>query len=510
MSWTAGYVTDLNYTYGYYRELNPALLRLACIHAGIAPPPAPLDYLELGFGQGVSINIHAAAFAGTYWGIDFIPAQAVQARALAAASGSGAVLLDDSFQEFAARTDLPEFDVIALHGIWSWVSADSRRTIVDIIRRRLKPGGIVYLSYNCFPAFAAVVPLRHLLTLHAELAGSAAAGTVGNIDAALSFAKSLADAGAHYFRANASVADWLKLLLGQDRHYVAHEYFNREWTVMPFSDVARALDDAKLAFVGSAHLLDQIDAFNLRPEWQKILGDIRHPVLRQSARDYLLNQQFRRDIFSKGGQPLSALARAEALREQSFALTARPEDIPLKASGALGELPLDERVCRPLIEALAEANYAPRSLGDLASRPVFRNTQFGDLVTALMTLVGAGHVHPAQSVSKPAHERCAALNRYFFQRARTGSELTTVASPVTGTGISVDPFQLLFLLALQTGKKTPADQASFVWDILAAQGQRLMRNNQPLATPEDNIAELTRHAAQFATRLPLLNALGVA
>jgi len=510
MSWTAGYVTDLNYTYGYYRELNPALLRLACVNAGVAPPAAPLDYLELGFGQGVSINVHAAAFAGAYWGIDFIPAQAAHARALAAASGSGAVLLDDSFHDFAARSDLPEFDVIALHGIWSWISDDSRRTIVDLIRRRLKPGGLLYLSYNCFPAFAAAVPLRHLLTLHAELAGSVASGTAGNIEGALAFAQRLADAGAHYFRANTAVAEWLKTMQGQDRAYLAHEYFNRDWRVMPFSEVARELDEAKLSFVGSAHLIDQIDVFNIRPEWQKILADIRHPVLRQSVRDYLLNQQFRRDIFVKGPRPMSALERTEALRNQPFALTARPEDVPLKAAGILGEIPLDEKLYRPLIDALAGNGFAPKSLGDLAGLPALRDTPFADVATAVLTLVGGGHVHPAQPVTKPARDRCSALNRYLCQRARTGTAVMALASPVTGTGIPIDVFQQLFLLAIQNDRKAVADQAAFVWDVLAAQGQRLMRDNQPLPSAQDNIAELTKHATQFATRLPLLKALGVA
>src|SRR5437879_4375184 len=101
MSWSSGYVSDVNYTYGYYRELNPALLRLACLGAGIVPPPAgPLNYLELGYGQGLSVNIHAAAFAGEFWGTDFIPAQAAHARALTDASRSGAVLVDDSFADF--------------------------------------------------------------------------------------------------------------------------------------------------------------------------------------------------------------------------------------------------------------------------------------------------------------------------------------------------------------------------------------------------------------------------
>jgi SAM-dependent methyltransferase len=512
MSWTAGYVTDINYTYGYYRELNPALLRLACINAGYAAPPAgSLNYLELGFGQGLAINAHAAAFQGEYWGLDFIPAQAAHARALAAAAGSGAVLLDDSFQEFAARTDVPEFDVIALHGIWSWVSDEARRAIVDILRRRLKVGGIAYISYNCFPAWAQTVPLRHLLTLHAELAGSESAGTIRNIDAALAFAQRVVDAGAHYFMVNSGAADRLKTLAGQERHYLAHEYFNRDWTVMPFADVARQLDQAKLTYVASAHLVDQIDAANLRPEWQQMLGEIEHPVLRQSVRDFLTNQQFRRDIYVKGPRPLSALDRIEALRDQSFVLTTRPEDIQLRVTGSLGSIPLDERICRPLIDGLFAQDYAPKTLGELAAGPGLREMPIAEHAAVLMILAGMGHVHPAQAVTKEARERCAALNRHLCERARSNSDIGTLVSPVTGAGIAVENFQQLFLLAAQHGRKTTAEQAAFTWDILAQQGKRLFKQGQPLSSPEDCIAELTAHATQFAeTRLPLLRALGVA
>lgn len=93
--WTAGYVTELEYTYGYYRELSPSLLRLACLSAGVAPPSTKqLNYLELGYGQGLSINIHAAALDGEFWGTDFNPTQVTHARALSDASGSGAKLFE--------------------------------------------------------------------------------------------------------------------------------------------------------------------------------------------------------------------------------------------------------------------------------------------------------------------------------------------------------------------------------------------------------------------------------
>jgi predicted O-methyltransferase YrrM len=147
MDWRHGYITEPEYTRGYYRELCPGILRLACLSAGVAPPVGkPLRYLELGFGQGLSLNIHAAAAPGEFWGTDFNPTQVAHARALAAASGSGVTLLDDSFVEFASRDDLPDFDVIGLHGIWSWISDENRKIIINLIRRKLRIGGIVYIA----------------------------------------------------------------------------------------------------------------------------------------------------------------------------------------------------------------------------------------------------------------------------------------------------------------------------------------------------------------------------
>ena len=57
--WTSGYVADIGYTYGYYLELNPLRARLAFLNAGVAPPALGV-HCELGYGQGLSANIHAA------------------------------------------------------------------------------------------------------------------------------------------------------------------------------------------------------------------------------------------------------------------------------------------------------------------------------------------------------------------------------------------------------------------------------------------------------------------
>ena len=70
---------------------------------------------------------------------------------MATASGAGAQLFDQSFAEFCNRGDLPHFDFIGLHGIWSWISDENRAVIVDFVRRKLAVGGVLYVSYNTQP-----------------------------------------------------------------------------------------------------------------------------------------------------------------------------------------------------------------------------------------------------------------------------------------------------------------------------------------------------------------------
>lgn len=143
--WTAGYVADIGYTFGYYTELNPLRLRLAFLNAGLAVPDNGVA-CELGFGQGLSANLHAAASVTQWHGTDFNPSQAGFAQELASVSGAAAQLHDDAFADFCARPGLPDFDYIGLHGIWSWISDANRAVIVDFVRRKLKVGGVCFTS----------------------------------------------------------------------------------------------------------------------------------------------------------------------------------------------------------------------------------------------------------------------------------------------------------------------------------------------------------------------------
>lgn len=511
MSWSTGYVTDVEYIFGYFAELHPGLLRVACLLAGLAPAPAgPLRYLELGYGQGVSLNIHAAALPGEFWGTDFSPGQATFARTMARASGADVTVLDDSFADLAARPDLPEFDVIVLHGIWTYVTDEDHRTIVDLVRRKLRLGGVLYMSYNCRPGWAQSEPLRDLLSLHARFASVGAASTANNVEGALRFCQQIADSGAIYFKVNPDASERLRKLAGQDRAYLAHEYFNRNWTLMTFAQVMAQLEPAKLTYVCSAGLLEEVEALTIPGEGRRLLAGIPHQVLRESVRDYMMNRQFRRDIYVKGPQRLTATERADLLKAQPFVLIRHPAEIPMTVTGMLGEAKVDEAIYRPVLEALAEDNHAPKTLGELHAHPRLQALPFAQLVQVMVVLLGAAHVFPAQSPTPEAQERCAALNRFLCDRARDDGEITWLVSPILGAGLPVTRMQQLFLRAIGRGRVSLEDQASDVWDTLTAAGQGFVESGRPLEKSQANMAELVRQIAEFRDRrLPILKALGV-
>lgn len=508
--WTAGYVADIGYTYGYYAELNPLRVRLAFLNAGLVPPDVGTA-CELGFGQGMSANLHAAASVVQWAGTDFNPAQAGFAQELARVSDSGAQLFDEAFDAFCNRPELPEFDYIGLHGIWSWISDENRAVIVDFVRRKLKVGGVLYISYNTQPGWAAMVPMRDLLTEHAEVLGSDGAGIVSRIDSALAFADQLLAANPAYARANPQIAERIKKIKEQDRHYVAHEYFNRDWQPMAFAKMAQWLAPAKLQWACSANYLDAIDAVNLTAEQQSLLASIPDPMFRQTTRDFCVNQQFRKDYWVKGARSLTALEQTEALRAQRVILVQPRADVSLKVTGSLGEATLQDAVYGPILDQLAD--HKPKSLAQLEQvlQPIGLN--FVQLIQAVMVLSGAGVLLAAQdeATASKAKKRTERLNTHLMTKARSSSELNYLASPVTGGGIAVARFHQLFLLAKQQGHKQPQEWASFVWNLLAMQGQRLLKEGKTLETAEANLAELTEQATEFADkRLPILKALQIA
>ena len=510
-NWTSGYVADINYTYGFYRELTPAILSLVALVKGQHGPnaAAPLTYCELGCGQGVSTNLLAAANPHIrFYATDFNPSQIAGARMLADEAGLENVhFYDESFADFADVPSLPEsFDIIALHGIYSWISAENRATIIDFIRRKLKVGGLVYMSYNALPGWAPMMPLRRLFVDHAATTHGAMAG---RIDQALQHAERLMLAKSRYFLVNSPVVARFDQIKGGSKNYLAHEYFNRDWTPFYAADVFDELAAAKLGFVGSAAFLDHVDQINFTAEQLEMLREISDPGRKETMRDYLINQQFRRDVFQKGHVGLSIGAAHEAWLNHRFALCVPRDGFDMTIKGVLGEAELQSVIYGPLLDAFATG---PKTLREIFAGHALNETGWGQILQAIAVLMGAGRLEPclpAKDEAKRARST-KAFNQALMARARENSDIQFLASPVTGGGVAVSRFQQLFLLALQNGQKTPEDWANFAWAILAGRNQGIVKDGTVLTTPEENLAEMGSQAEEFAAKqLPVLKSLQV-
>ena len=513
--WSAGYVSELGYTYGYYEELNTSRVALCLLNKGLQPPKIS-HALELGFGQGVSINIHAAANDVVWTGTDFNPSQANFARQLAEQSGVTTYLHDASFQEFLASDQTPEFQFIGLHGIWSWISDTNRQVIVDIIRTKLAVGGVVYMSYNTLPGWAGFAPMRHLMTQHAKVLGSAGEGIINRIDDAFRFSERLFELNPKYLRANPQAAQRINNLKKQNRHYLAHEFFNEDWHPMHFSSVTELLAEAKLEFAASATYSDHVDDINFTAEQRQFLSDIPDATLRETSKDFILNQQFRKDYWIKGPVKLAPLERAIALRGVRVALKVPVSEATFKMTGGLGEISFNEEVYRPIIDFLSD--HKIRAIGEIedhfagsesGSGPSIRLAQ---IIQAVVLLLGTNQLAVAQNdaVRNAAKTRSAALNELLLDKAKFSNDIAYLASPVTGGGVNANRIEMLFLRAIRDGEEEPGLWAEHAWRVLSSQGHKLVNNGVTLESDQENLDELTSKATEFAgKRLPTFRTLGI-
>ena len=505
MVWNEGYVAEVNYTYGFYGELSPLKLALASALKSIQTPNLvqSFNYCELACGRGYSTNLLAATYPqAQFYANDFNPSHIIEAKTLAEAAGTRNVhFFDDSFEEFIDQ-DLPNFDFIVLHGIYSWISPKNRQAITNFIRKKLKVGGLVYISYNALPGWSAAMPMQALMLRHGQKSSES---ILNRIEQALNFTGQLLEANANYFTQNPIVQKRLEGLKNQNRHYLAHEYFNEEWNSFYFDEVAKELEVAKLNFIGSAHLIDHVDAVNLSAVAQAQLTQISDPLFREVVRDFFLNTQFRRDIFGRGKLSLTAQEQLQEIQGTRFALVIAPANIKFEHQFILGEVKLQEEIYGPICTTLATESL---TLGELQNHPQTQHITLNNLYQALLILIGVGYIHPAvnEVTRKQRQKSTDAFNAAVKTKALYSDEMNYLASPLIGTGVAVNRLEQLLLLAKSRQQSGP----EFLWQVLSSQGKKVVTEGKTLETEEENLAYLRTAAEEFERdRLPVLTRLGI-
>ncbi len=507
-----GYVFDIAYDNNFYRDLTPNQIEAALMFHGVALPTRtqddPLCYLELGFGQGLSLNVHAAACEGEFWGTDFNPNHCVAAENLSKAANTKCHFFNDSFEELYTKSEnglLPQFDIISLHGVWSWISQESRNAVLRLISRNLKAGGAVYVSYNCMPGWANFAPLRELLTYHAKSQSSTKDSKV-QVQDAYNFVAQLEKNNALFFNANPGSIPKLKSIETKSISYIAHEYFNEDWYVPYFKDVAAEFEQARCSFVASTRPLSQIN-IGLSAEQNELLASIDDRNLRETTRDFILNTQFRTDIYVKGKNPLTV----EQRNDTCFALSTHQENVNYEINNSISKLQLKEDFYKPVVEFIASDDYKPKSIATIAE--AFPDMQQSVLMEVIHVLFAANILHKATDIEKISPE-CRTTSQRFNKQicertTKHGIAYRTLASPVIGGGVMVTTVEIFFLMAIHEGHTEEADYVQWTYDTMQERGMKMRNENKPM-TEEETMNSLKESGENFAKhRLHFLRALGV-
>lgn len=498
-----GYVSDITYPISFFKEQSPAHLSFACILNGYEPVALdrPFTYMELGCGRGLTSNVLAAANPhAQFFASDFNPAHILGARELAeAAELKNMTFLENSFEELAAGkvADLPQFDFVSLYGVYSWVHAGNRRQIVDFLKRYLKPGGLVFLSYNAMPGWCAATVLQRLIRLHADAHPDDSAA---QIEQARDFIGRLQNAGPRFLSKNASLSPYMESLNDSDNDYLAHEYLHDGWSALYHADVAHDMAAAKLDYAASALMTQNFLELYLTPEQQELLGSISNAALRETTRDCIMNTSLRQDVFIRGARRLSPARLATWMSKTGLALS-RPH---VSGDSKLEALVDFDELYAPLLDALRKR---PHRLSELALLPPYAQRPAADLLKVAARLITNNKAAPyfvqTAAIDPAPAQR---LNMELARLSETGDEHQVLASPLLGSGTEAGLIQrLVYPFVAQLGKDVDVELISrHVATVMAAQESPSPQDGQAAASPEAQYEEILGTVrAILELRLPI-------
>lgn len=487
--WNSGYVTDLEYTHGFYRELEPGYLSCATLLSGNMPPDieSKFTYCELGCGNGLSTNIIASAWPqGNFYGIDFNPSHIVNGNLLSKAAGlTNIKFLEADFRDLEEYS-LPDFDFITVHGVLSWINAESRKAIQRFVLKKLKPGGILYLSYNCLPGWAAAMPVRELMKRFAD---DTYGSTMDKVNAAINSVEKAFTVKSGFFNNNTAAESRFNQIKKGDKHYLAHEYFNRDWQPFYFSDIISEFGNSKVNFIDSAELFDRYTSIYANDNALQMINQAGDLTMKETLKDYFLNRMFRKDIFMRGTNRLSLREHNEKINDLRFTLCIPKNNVKLTMQFPFGEAKGKEEIYNPVFEALSDKSMTIR---ELCGIPKLSGAPFPSIVQAVTMLTASGQVSLA-GLGENNRKSVDRMNQAIMERALYSNDIKFLVSPVLRTGVYTPWFIQLLLNAGHQNMK-PED---YVWGALQALGQRLQKDGKPIQEPEKNKEEIRLKLSEF-------------
>lgn len=445
MDWKHGYFAESGYTYGFYPETSPSRIRIASALKGFDAPAEKFRYVDLGCGQGFSLILIAAMYPDSeFVGIDFMPEHISHARRLAElASITNVSFVEGDFLELQDdHKRFGEFDYAVAHGISTWISPAVREAMFSLSSKLLKPGGLMYNSYNTYPGWLPVAPFQHLVSLLQSKYGGRQA-----LQTAQQHFSSLNESGSALFSLLPTLKGRLENMANQDVAYLVQEYNNKYWQPIYCAQMLDIARRHKLEFASTATLSELFDA-----AYPKGLLDLMNAepdaILRESIRDLGLCQGFRRDIYIKGGRQNWSLEKSKVIANMRFLATGLMpipnQNEKFKISGGALDLTGDRERFEAIINCFGVDGA---SIEQVCKKMKGESPAAVVQVASLMVHGGWLAIENVEVNSDPAKR----LNRTLAAEVALGAPYKYIACPKLGAAYQFGDIDLLLIHAFDHG-----------------------------------------------------------
>jgi SAM-dependent methyltransferase len=477
---------DVPYVRHYLADLAPPNLRIAAALNGLAVPPAEdFDYCELGCGHGDTLCAVAAAHPqARFIGVDRVAAHVTTAKKLARDGALDNIgFLERDFGDLIDDDTIGELDFVVAHGVLSWISPEKRRQLLAFARAKLKPGGLLFVSYNAMPGWSAAEPLRQLLL---SPPGAPAGDALELARRGFDFARALAQGGAEYFTQNPASKSMLEAMSRAGLPYVVHEYLQDHWSPMYFARVAWEMTEHDLHFAGVLPAFLNFRDAAIPESLDSIFASIGDRITFESLKDFALNEFFRQDLYVHGSATRSAETTATFL--DSTPWCARSVGAPAERVVSLPhrKLSFEGPVFDALFDALA---CGSATLTTMMERPELAAFGLEKVRAAMVKLILAHAVVPVRAPTRatpadPNRRYRVPSNYNQMMLRRLSSDVPVVmVSAAAGMAASISAIDGLALRVLT--EVAPDARVQWVHDLVGRSTLRLRVGDREIDDPAE-------------------------
>lgn len=316
---------NIPYHHSCFETTNPALLGAIGQIFGIPTKPAEnCTFLDIGCAQGFNPLVYAHVFPNSKCaGIDLSVKQIKDGKNLAKKFNINN--LDLYHHDVADHKNDPlkgkKFDYIVCHGVFTWVSADVRQSIMQYIKSHLHKNGIAYISYNSLPGWSRLLPIRETMKMISRHTDH----WEDKVKLAIEYLGKLSEQK-HENDITRAAKENYNRLKKLPLSYIYHEFFeqyNEPLYLRDFIDIAQ---QHKLSYISDIMLNTSLS----KPQSQDIVSMISaqntdRNYMEQMS-DIIYNRQFKSSLLCHDDHDIQKIDFAQHLKDINVKLSKKPTE----------------------------------------------------------------------------------------------------------------------------------------------------------------------------------------